>query len=69
MNENILISFFLFAAGLFSLLGSILNWDFFFNNRKARLFLTILGRTGARIFYALLGIGLSVFGVIQLFTY
>lgn len=44
------------AGGLFALLGSIFNWAFFFENRRAQLFTDLLGRTGARIFYAFLGL-------------
>lgn len=48
------------AMGLFSLLGAILDWDWYMNHRKARFIVKILGRKGARIFYAILGLGLIV---------
>ncbi len=51
------------AIGAFSMLGAIFDWDFFMNARKARLMVAILTRNGARIFYALLGLALLVFGV------
>lgn len=56
MEENFWIKIFLIASGIFAMLGSILNWDFFFESRKAKTFVNILGRKGARIFYLILGI-------------
>ena len=59
------------AVGLFSLSGAVFDWEWFMNNRKARPIVGIFGRSGARIFYALLGAAfvtagmLMVLGVIQ----
>ena len=50
------------AAGVFSICGAIFDWDWFINSRKARFFVSILGRTGARIFYGVLGVGIVVLG-------
>jgi len=53
--------------GLFSALASLLNWDFFFEHPKARVFVFLFGgRLGARIFYALLGTALLTLGVLCL---
>lgn len=52
------------ANGIFSLRGATFNWDWFMNNSRARFFVRILTRTGARIFYALLGCGFIVFGIL-----
>jgi len=54
-------------AGCFSLAGAVCDWDWFMNNRKTRAFVSMLGRTGARIFYAALGIGLAVLGLLVAF--
>ncbi len=54
----------LVAAGLFSICGAAFDWDFFINSRKARLFVSILGRTGARVFYAILGLVIAVLGTL-----
>lgn len=43
-------------AGVFSVLASVKNWDWYFNNRKAKPFVRIFGRNGARIFYIITGI-------------
>ncbi len=54
-------------VGLFSATASLLNWNFFFEHRKARVFVFLFGgRLGARIFYALLGTALIVLGVLCL---
>lgn len=51
-----------FGAGMFCILASVLNWNFFFTNSRARPFVKFLGRGGARIFYTLLGVFLIVAG-------
>jgi hypothetical protein len=55
------------AIGVFALCGAVFDWQWFMNHPKTRFFTSILGRTGARKFYGLLGIGLVVLGV--LFAY
>ena len=54
----------LVAAGLFSICGAAFDWDFFINSRKARFFVSTFGRTGARIFYGLLGLGIVILGTL-----
>jgi hypothetical protein len=54
----------LIAAGAFSISGAVFDWDWFINSRKAWLFVTLFGRTGARIFYALLGTAIVVLGIL-----
>ena len=43
------------AVGVFTICGAVFDWDFFMENRRARLFVWMFGRNGARVFYALLG--------------
>ena len=65
--KNILPSILFFCVALFSLLASVFNWGFFFNSRKSRFIVEILGRNGARIFYGILGIcliGVSFAGML-----
>jgi len=50
------------ATGLLALCGATFNSDWFLNRRKTRAFVSLLGRTGARIFYGLLGGTLLVLG-------
>ncbi len=52
------------AAGAFSICGAALDWDWFINSRKARFFVTTFGRTGARVFYAILGLVVVVLGLL-----
>ncbi|MFM7075258.1 MAG: immunity 17 family protein [Planctomycetaceae bacterium] len=54
----------LMAAGIFSIAGAALDWDLFINSRKARLFVSLFGRDGARIFYGLLGTVITVIGLL-----
>ncbi len=57
------------VIGAFTILGSVKNWDIIFNSRKAWLIVKIFGRQGARIFYGLLGIFLTVVGLLMTFGY
>lgn len=43
------------AVGGFTFFCSFKDFDWFMNNRRARLFVTILGRNGARFLYMILG--------------
>lgn len=51
---------FAFACGIFVIAAAALDWDWFFNNWRARFFVKLFGRDGARMFYALLGVFLFV---------
>ncbi len=51
-------------AGLFAVICAIGNWDWFMGNRKARIWLKLFGRNGARIFYILLGGALATVGAL-----
>jgi hypothetical protein len=55
-NKDIFVVILTIVAGGFSILASVFNWDFFFENRKAKFFVSILGRNGSRIFYSALGV-------------
>ena len=54
----------LFAAGIFSICGAAFDWDWFMDDHRARPFVWILGRDGARAFYGLIGSALAVFGAL-----
>jgi small neutral amino acid transporter SnatA (MarC family) len=51
------------ALGLFFFFVAVLNWDWYFSLRSARIIQRCFGRIGARIFYLLLGIGLVGLGI------
>ena len=40
-----------------------MDFNWFMNNRKARLFVKLFGRNGARIFYTILGVLFVVAGI------
>jgi len=42
------VSIFFVLAGLFSFAGAVFNWDWFMTHYRARLFVRVLGRNGAR---------------------
>jgi hypothetical protein len=50
------------AGGPFAFMGAIMGWEWFLSDSTARPVVERLGRTGARIFYAALGVGLTAFG-------
>ncbi len=52
------------GAGLFSIIGAVLDKDWFMDNRKARPFVKLLTRNGARIFYIALGVVIAVIGAL-----
>jgi len=55
-NKELIAIIISIGGGAFAILASIFNWDFFFENRKARIFMKIFGRKGSRIFYSILGL-------------
>lgn len=62
------LTLFLLCTGLFSAAGGILNWNWFFAHPKAQLLVWLFGRTGARIFYVVLGLPFLFFGGSRLVT-
>ncbi len=57
-----MIAWILLVSGAFSALGGVMNWEWFMNNRRARLVVRLLGRSGARGFYVLLGLAIAGIG-------
>ncbi|TLX72414.1 hypothetical protein E9993_17935 [Labilibacter sediminis] len=66
-QNNILSALFLFF-GVLIFLASILNWSYFFKQRKAQILIRFFGINGARIFYALLGCFFALLGADHLFN-
>ena len=56
----------LVAIGIFSIAGALFAWSWFLGNRRARWFMLLLGATGTRVVYALLGGALAGGGVVLL---
>jgi hypothetical protein len=55
-SRNQFLLIFGILAGIFSIAGVVFNWDFFMNNSRARFFVNLFGREGARLFYIVLGV-------------
>jgi small neutral amino acid transporter SnatA (MarC family) len=53
----------LILGGLFSIAGGLFGWEWFMANRRAAIFVRILGMTGARTFYVLLGLFVAAIGI------
>lgn len=68
MSEATVTGIILILVGLFSLVAALFDWDWFMENRRARFFVRVMGRTGARIFYGLLGVAIAMMGVFGLFS-
>ena len=60
------LTLFAIAAGIFSLLGGINNWDWFMKSFRAGIFVKTIGRQGARVVYGILGVVMIVIGVLLL---
>jgi len=54
---------FVISAGVFSIVCAVKDYDFFMKDSKARMFVIIFGRNGARIFYTVLGIAIIILGI------
>jgi hypothetical protein len=67
MNADL--SFVLFiVVGFYAIAGAIFNWDWFMRDPKANVFVHLLGRTGTRALYVILGISLIFIGAWGLFV-
>lgn len=67
-GENLIYGILICLVSLYIIAAAYFNWDFFFDSRKARPFVNIFGRNGARIFYGALGILFFIFGIICMFN-
>lgn len=66
--EYFILGLFVFL-GFLSLIAAALNMEWFFQARRAAPAIRLLGRTGARIFYALLGLALIGCGCMGWFSW
>ena len=65
---NVVGGFLIIGLGLFTFAGGFYQWPWFMNNRRARFVATILSRTGASIFYMVVGAFIAVLGVVAMFN-
>lgn len=54
-------------GGLFAIVCSACDFEWFMGSRKARAIVGLLGRNGARIFYSILGAIILVIGALVAF--
>ena len=62
MERNQLLGLILVGAGLFSIAGAVLDWEWFMTDRRAAFWVRRFGRAGARIFYGVLGAAVVTYG-------
>lgn len=61
-SEYLVLAIFI-VAGITSLTAAIFNFNWYFQSRKASTFVHWFGRSGARMFYGLLGLALIAAGI------
>lgn len=66
MQEMFAKGAFAILAGIFTIVCAAADFDFFMGNRKAKFFVNLMGREGARFFYAVLGFIMCGLGVFML---
>ena len=64
-SEYLIFALFI-GLGVFSVVAAVLDLEWYFQTSAAQTFVRWLGRTGARLFYVLLGIGLISCGVLAI---
>ena len=60
---DIVIALIIIAGGIFSIIGAVRNCDRFMDNYKARRYVRIFGRNGARVSYVIRGVFLIIVGI------
>lgn len=65
--ESMLLMIVCIGSGIFCILGAALEWDFFYNNYKAKRMVNMFGKQGAKIFYIILGAVVIGMGIITPF--
>lgn len=56
------------VSGVLSLLAALLNWDWFFKSKNAKMFIHKMSRRNARLFYGLFGIILIATAILSFCT-
>ena len=51
-------------AGIFSIVCAVFDFNWFINNHRAKVFVKLFKRNGARVFYIILGIVLCILGIV-----
>lgn len=54
--SSMLTAMILSGVGMIAVAGAVCDWDWFMHSRRVRVFILLLGRDGARVFYASVGL-------------
>ena len=60
-----ILSLFMIVVGVLLIAVSLLNWDWYFSRRRSQRMVDMVGRSGARLIYALVGLALGVVGALM----
>lgn len=63
MTTHYIIQAIFVTVGLLAVLAALFNWDWFFNARNSQFIVCNVGRSRARLFYALLGLLMIATGI------
>ena len=64
MSEARIVPFLISSIGVFVIAAAIGNWEWFFSNWRAQLFVSLFGREGARVAYAMMGVAFLLLGFV-----
>lgn len=56
MTQERICGLLVIIIGFFSVICSVGNFNWYFNNRKAQGMVRLFGRNGARVFYSIVGV-------------
>lgn len=62
INPDLFVGAVAIAIGLFVMSAALFNWEWYYQLHKARWIESICGRSGARVFFGVLGLALIVLG-------
>ena len=60
-----ILALFFIVIGVLFLAVAIINWDWYFSRRRSQRMVDMVGRSGARLIYALVGLALTVAGALM----
>ncbi len=66
MDNMSFLYYLMIAFGALIFVAGLTNWEWYFKQRRAQTMIKLMGRNGARIFYALLGLFFAAFGYLVL---
>ena len=63
-SKNLFFGIFATILGIATYLCAENDYDWFMNSNKAKFFVNLLGRDGARLFYKILGVFITILGIL-----